>query len=143
MMKHTTLNARPSDDPDVMIEMNMTPLIDVMLVLIIMLIVTIPIQYHAVNLNMPNSTSAKVVKPTVVNININADGTILWDDNVLPDHVALETRLRQVAAMADQSEIHLRPSRSVAYKSVASVMAAAQRLGVKKIGMVGNEQFLD
>jgi biopolymer transport protein ExbD len=142
MLKNKGLSTK-SDDPDVMIEMNMTPLIDVMLVLIIMLIVTIPIQYHAVNLNMPNSAPSKVVPPTVVNIDINADGTIVWDGNTLPDHAALEAQLRQVAMMPDQSELHLRPSRLVAYKTVASVMAAAQRLGVKKIGMVGNERFLN
>lgn len=143
-MKSKGLRATsPADDPDVMIEMNMTPLIDVMLVLIIMLIITIPIQYHAVNLNMPNNAPTKVASSTVVNIDINADGTIAWDGNALPDQAALEARLRQVAAMPDQTEIHLRPNRSVAYKTVATVMAAAQRLGVKKIGMVGNEQFLD
>jgi biopolymer transport protein ExbD len=134
-------SVKQSSEPDVMIEMNMTPLIDVMLVLIIMLIVTIPIQYHAVNLNMPGNAAAQVVKPTVVNIDINADGTIVWNGNALPDHAALEAQLRQIAAMPDQSELHLRPSKLVAYKTVASVMAAAQRLGVKKIGMVGDEKL--
>lgn len=132
-----------SGDPDVMIEMNMTPLIDVMLVLIIMLIVTIPIQNHAINLNMPANTPTQAEPPTVVNIDVNADGTILWNNKVVPDHAALESQLRQVAAMPDQSELHLRPNKLVAYKTVASVMAAAQRLGVTKIGMVGNEQFMD
>lgn len=136
-------SASKSDEPDVMIEMNMTPLIDVMLVLIIMLIITIPIQYDAVNLNMPTSAPAQVVKPTVVRIDIDANGTILWNGNLVPDRAALEHQLRAVAAMPDQSELHLRPSKTVAYKTVAGVMAAAQRLGVTKIGIVGNEQFLD
>lgn len=136
------LNGKLSE-PEVMIEMNMTPLIDVMLVLIIMLIITIPIQYDAVNLNMPSNTPTQVAPPTVVNIDMTADGTILWNGNVLPDHAALEAQLRGVAAMPDQSELHLRPNKLVAYKTVASVMAAAQRLGVTKIGMVGNEQFVD
>lgn len=132
-----------SDEPDVMIEMNMTPLIDVMLVLIIMLIVTIPIQHHAVNLDMPTSTPTKAVPPTVVNIRIDASGTIFWNGNPLAGHVDLENQLREVAGMPDQSELHLRPNKQAPYKSVASIMAAAQRLGVTKIGMVGNEQFID
>ncbi len=133
-----------SAEPDVMIEMNMTPLIDVMLVLIIMLIITIPIQNHAVNLNMPNGTPPPLVtQPVVVNIDIDFDGTILWNGNVIPDHAMLEAEMRSVAAIPDQPEIHIRPNKLVAYKTVASVMAAAQRLGVTKIGMVGNEQFVD
>ncbi len=133
-----------SGEPDVMIEMNMTPLIDVMLVLIIMLIITIPIQNHAVNLNMPNGAPPpNLVQPTVVNIDIDFDGTILWNGEVVPDYATLETQLRGVAAIPDQPEVHLRPNKLVAYKTVASVMAAAQRNNVTKIGMVGNEQFVD
>ena len=133
-----------SGESDVMIEMNMTPLIDVMLVLIIMLIITIPIQNHAVNLNMPNGAPPpQSTPPTVVNLDIDFDGTILWDGVVVPDNASLEARLRGVAAIPDQPEMHVRPNKLVAYKSVASVMAAAQRLGVTKIGMVGNEQFVD
>lgn len=135
--------AKKSDEHEVMIEMNMTPLIDVMLVLIIMLIVTIPIQHHAVNLTMPTSTPTQIVPPTVVNITIDANGTIVWNGNVLTNHAELENQLRTVAAMPDQSELHLRPNKLAPYKAVASVMAAAQRLGVTKIGMVGNEQFVD
>jgi len=133
-----------SGEPDVMIEMNMTPLIDVMLVLIIMLIITIPIQNHAVNLNMPNGAPPpQSTPPTVVNIDIDFDGTILWNGEVVPDYAGLESKLRGVAAVPDQPEVHLRPNKLVAYKTVASVMAAAQRNNVTKIGMVGNEQFVD
>jgi len=138
------LSSGGSGEPDVMIEMNMTPLIDVMLVLIIMLIITIPIQNHAVNLNMPNGTPPpQLTPPTVVNIDIDFDGTILWNGEVVPDYGQLETKLREVAAVPDQPEVHLRPNKLVAYKTVASVMAAAQRNNVTKIGMVGNEQFVD
>ena len=133
-----------SAEPDVMIEMNMTPLIDVMLVLIIMLIITIPIQNHAVNLNMPNGTPPPhTEEPKVVNIDIDFDGTILWNGNVIPNQATLEEEMRGVAAIPDQPEIHIRPNKLVAYKTVATVMATAQRLNVTKIGMVGNEQFVD
>ena len=132
-----------SVEPDVMIEMNMTPLIDVMLVLIIMLIITIPIQNHAVNLNLPVGTPPPpLTQPVVVTIDVDFDGTISWNGVTVPDRATLENKLQAVAAIPDQPEVHLRPNKLVAYKSVAAVMASAQRLGVTKIGMVGNEQFL-
>ena len=125
-----------------MMEMNMTPMIDVMLVLIILLIITIPKANHSVNLNMPVGTPPPPTKePVVVTIDVDFDGTILWDNVVVPDRPALENKLIAVAAQADQPEVHLRPNKLVSYKVVAGVMASAQRLGVTKIGLVGNEQF--
>ncbi|HTD03728.1 biopolymer transporter ExbD [Undibacterium sp.] len=133
-----------SAEPDVMIEMNMTPLIDVMLVLIIMLIITIPIQNHAVNLNMPTSSPAKPLQePVVITIDVDFDGTVLWNGFAVAGRDELESKLREVAAQSDQPEVHLKPNKLVAYKSVAAVMASAQRLGVTKIGMIGNEQFIN
>ncbi len=129
-------------DPEPMMEMNMTPLIDVMLVLIIMLIITIPKQNHSVNLNMPVGTPPPpTVDPIVMTIDVDFDGTILWDGETIADRKALEAKMMSVAAMAEQPEVHLRPNKLVSYKYVAGVMATAQRLGVTKIGMVGNEQF--
>ena len=135
-------SSKGDDEP--MIEMNMTPLIDVMLVLIIMLIITIPIQNHAINLNMPVGTPPPVTAPpVVVTIDVDFDGTVLWDNVVVPDRGQLEARLKQVASQADQPEVHLRPNKLVPYKSVAAVMASAQKLGVTKIGLIGNEQFMN
>ena len=132
-----------SADPDVMIEMNMTPLIDVMLVLIIMLIITIPIQNHSVNLHLPvGKPPPALAPPVVVTIDIDFDGTVAWNGESIADRATLERKLRDVAAIPDQPEVHLRPNKLVAYKNVAAVMASAQRLGVTKIGMVGNEQFV-
>jgi biopolymer transport protein ExbD len=126
-----------------MVEMNTTPLIDVMLVLIIMLIITIPIQTHAVKLNMPvGPSSAPPKPPEIVRIDVDFDGTIGWNGTVINDRAELEQRLLQVAQQPDQPEVHLRPNKLVDYKVVAMVMASAQRLGVTKIGLVGNEQFL-
>jgi biopolymer transport protein ExbD len=112
-----------------------------MLVLLIMLIITIPIQTHAVKLNMPVPNHQLIVPPPVVSVDIDFDGTILWNGQPLNVRHDLEARLREVAAMADQAELHIRPNRLVKYKTVAMVMASAQRLGVTKIGVVGNEQF--
>ncbi len=132
-----------SDEPEVMMDVNTTPLIDVMLVLLVMLIITIPIQLHSVNLNMPAGNPPPPTKPPiVVTIDVDFDGTVLWNGEALPDQAAVEARLAVVAAEADQPEVHLRPNKLVEYNSVAAVMAAAQRLGVKKLGMVGNEQFV-
>eukprot|EP01032_Pedospumella_encystans_P003707 gene3707-4384_t len=112
-----------------------------MLVLIIMLIITIPKANHSVNLNMPVGTPPPPVKdPVVITIDVDFDGTILWDNQVVPDRATLESKLVAVAAQADQPEVHLRPNKLVSYKSVAGVMASAQRLGVTKIGL--KEYFL-
>ena len=123
-----------SQEPEVMMDVNTTPLIDVMLVLLVMLIITIPIQLHSVNLDMPPpSTTPPLKDPIVHEVFIDFDGTVSWDGVALAD---------QAAAEPDQSEVHIKPNKLAEYGSVATVMAAAQRLGVKKMGMVGNEQFV-
>jgi biopolymer transport protein ExbD len=130
-------------DPDVMVDINTTPLIDVMLVLLIMLIITIPIQTHAVKLNMPVGTPPPpTTPPQVVTIDIDFDGTLIWNGETLAGRSELEARLRGAAATADPPELHLRPNKLVKYRNVAMVMASAQRLGLTKIGLVGQEQFI-
>ena len=99
------------DDDAPMMDINTTPLIDVMLVLIIMLIITIPIQTHAVKLNMPVGPSAAPPKPPeIVRIDVDFDGTIGWNGTIVPDRAELENKLAMVAAMPDQPEVHLRPN---------------------------------
>ena len=132
-----------SSEPEVMVEMNTTPLIDVMLVLLIMLIVTIPVQLHSVNLNMPAGNPPPPTKePVVVTVDVDFDGTILWNGEALAGRPALQAKLHDAAAQPDQPEVHVRPNKLVEYKYVAEVLAEAQRLGVSKLGMVGNEQFV-
>jgi biopolymer transport protein ExbD len=139
------MNVGPgSGDGDVMIDINTTPLIDVMLVLLIMFIITIPVQTHAVKMNMPIGPSSVPPKPPVIiRIDVDFDGQIGWNGELVPDRHALELKLQAVAAEPDQPEVHLRPNKLVEYKTVAMILASAQRLGVVKIGLVGNEQFLD
>ena len=133
-----------SDDGDVMLDINTTPLIDVMLVLLIMFIITIPIQTHAVKMNMPIAKGAPPPKPPeIVRIDVDFDGTIGWNGEVIADRATLESRLQAVAAQPDQPEVHLRPNKLVPYRVVAMILASAQRLGVVKIGLVGNEQFMN
>ena len=131
-----------AEDAPVM-EMNMTPLIDVMLVLLILFIITIPIQTHAVKMNMPIPSNAQPKEPRPpIRIDVDFDGTIGWN-GVAVTPSELQTKLAEVAREADQQEVHLRPNKLVTYKHVAMVMASAQRLGVTKIGLVGNEQFMN
>ena len=130
-------------DPEVMVDINTTPLIDVMLVLLIMLIITIPIQMHSVSLNLPQGKSTPPpTPPEVVRIDVDFDGTVLWNGEKVADRPALERKLTAVAAQAVQPEVHLRPDKLADYASVAAVMASAQRLGVTKFGLIGNEQFV-
>ncbi|MFM8665465.1 MAG: ExbD/TolR family protein, partial [Betaproteobacteria bacterium] len=124
------------DDDEVLVDINTTPLIDVMLVLLIMFIITIPVQTHAVKMNMPvpNTAPPPPKPPEIIRIDVDFDGTIGWNGQIVADRADLEARLQQVAAMPDQPEVHLRPNKLVTYRYVAMVMASAQRLGVTKIG---------
>jgi len=128
------------DEP--MMEMNMTPLIDVLLVLLVMFIITIPVMTHAVKLDMPRpSNAAQQSDPVVINLEIDFDGTVLW--NGTPVEIeALDTYFRREAANEPQPELHIRPSKRAKYDVVARVLASAQRNGMRKIGFVGNEQFM-
>src|SRR5437868_1827368 len=125
-------------DPEVMMDINTTPLIDVMLVLLVMIIITIPIQLHSVNLNMPTGNPPPpLVLPEVVKIDIDSSGTIYWNGEVLPDRETLEYKLSTAANQAVQPELHLRPDKAAKYATVAEVMASSQRLGLTKIGIIG------
>jgi biopolymer transport protein ExbD len=130
-------------DAEVMVEMNTTPLIDVMLVLLVMLIITIPIQLHSVNLEMPSASAPPpAVEPQVVRIDVLPGGQVVWNGEALAGREVLEAKLAEAAARAEAPEIHLRPDRSAKYDTVAAVLAAAQRHGLAKVGLVGSEQFL-
>ena len=133
-----------SGDPDVLIDINTTPLIDVMLVLLVMLIITLPIQLHSVNLNMPTGNPPPpLVKPEVVKLDIDNNSVVYWNGEALSDRQVLESKLSEAAAKNPQPEIHLRPDKMAKYAIVAAVMASAQRLGATKIGIVGSEQFIN
>jgi biopolymer transport protein ExbD len=134
-----------SSEPEVMMDVNTTPLIDVMLVLLVMLIITIPIQLHTINLDMPPpSTTPPDREPVVHTVMIDFDGTIYWDEAALPNQAAVDAKMQEIGALSisDQPEIHIKPNKLVDYGVVAAVMASAQRNSVKKMGMVGNEQYV-
>jgi biopolymer transport protein ExbD len=134
-----------SGEDEVLLDINTTPLIDVMLVLLVMLIVTIPIQTHAVKLDLPQNTNAPPpdVPPEVVNLEIDFDGTVIWNGTPVNSRAQLDAFLQSTAAKIPQPEVHLRPNRLAKYDVVARTLADAQRLGVTKIGFVGNEQYVE
>jgi biopolymer transport protein ExbD len=130
-----------SGEGEVMVEMNTTPLIDVMLVLLTLLIITLPIQTHAVKLDMPRpNTHQPPTPPVVVTLEVDFDGTVLWNGTPV-DKKTLDGYLQSAAADDPQPEIHLQPNRLAKYDAVAKVLADAQRLGVTHIGFTGIENM--
>ena len=133
-----------TDDQEVMIDINTTPLIDVMLVLLIMLIITIPIQFHAVNMDMPvGNPPPPLIKPEVVKIDVDPQSIVYWNGVAVSGRPELESKMKAAAEQPQQPEVHLRPNKSAKYDVVAGVMASAQRIGLTKIGIIGSEQFLE
>jgi biopolymer transport protein ExbD len=137
---HIRAGAEP--DPEPMVDINTTPLVDVLLVLLVMLIITIPVQLHAVALEMPGRNApVPLESPAIVLLEVDAGGQFVWNGEPLADRVALEARLREAATQPGQPEIHLRPHARARYDAVAAALTSAQRLGLLKIGLVGTEQF--
>ncbi|AQV94915.1 biopolymer transporter ExbD [Cupriavidus necator] len=124
------------DDDEVMSEINMTPLVDVMLVLLIIFIITIPVINHAVKIDLPRATNTpNDPKPQSINVSIDASGKVFWNQ-VEVDQATLESNIALAAQQQPQPELHLRADREVRYERVAEVMAAAQHGGLGKIGFI-------
>ena len=125
------------DEPDEeMNEINMTPLVDVMLVLLIVFIITVPVMKHAVNVELPRATNEiQQTKPETVSLSVDAQGNYHWNQTPVQDK-ALITRLQAEAQKVPQPDLHIRGDKDVRYERVAQVMAAAQQAGIKKIGFI-------
>jgi len=124
------------DDDEVMSEINMTPLVDVMLVLLIIFIITIPVINHAVKIDLPRATNQpNDSKPQSINVSIDAQGKVFWNQQEV-DEATLDQRIAEAALQQPQPELHLRADREVRYERVAQVMAAAQHGGLGKIGFI-------
>jgi len=124
------------DDDEVMSEINMTPLVDVMLVLLIIFIITIPVINHAVKIDLPRATNQpNDSKPQSINVSIDAQGKVFWNQQEV-DEATLDQRIAEAALQKPQPELHLRADREVRYERVAQVMAAAQHGGLGKIGFI-------
>ena len=131
-----------SDEPEVLMEINTTPLIDVMLVLLVMLIITIPIQLHSVNLEMPVGTPpVNNIKPEKIQIDIDEQSVVYWQG--LPVSAQeLELKMTTLAQAAVQPEVHVRPNKAASYAVFANVLSSTKRLGLNKIAVIGSEQFV-
>jgi biopolymer transport protein ExbD len=128
-------------DPDVMMDINTTPLIDVMLVLLVMLIITIPIQLHAVNLEMPVGAPPSNIKPETLQIDIDEKSVVYWQG--LPVTAQeLDDNMTKVAALNPQPEIHIRPNKAASYAVFANVLSSSKRKGLTKMAVIGHEQFV-
>lgn len=121
-------------------EVNTTPLIDVMLVLLVMLIVTLPTQTHVVNLTMPGTSPLQPL-PQAIDIDIDSDGTIVWNSEPLSGIGALEAHFRQESTKDPQAQIRLRPSARANYDVIANVMASAQRNNMTHMGFANVAEF--
>jgi biopolymer transport protein ExbD len=121
---------------EVMNEINMTPLVDIMLVLLVIFIITIPVMQHAVHVELPRaSNQANTAKPETIRLDVDASGAYFWNDASIQES-DLAAKLAAAASAEPQAELHIRGDRAVRYERVARVMAAAQRAGVKKIGFI-------
>ncbi|MDB5931351.1 MAG: outer rane transport energization protein ExbD [Polaromonas sp.] len=124
------------DTDEVMNEINMTPLVDVMLVLLIIFIITVPVMKHSVNIDLPRATNEQeLVKPETVRLSVDADGSYFLNDAKVADD-ELAPRLKAAASQNPQPDLHIRGDKSVRYERVAQAMAAAQQAGLRKIGFI-------
>ena len=124
------------DTDEVMNEINMTPLVDVMLVLLIIFIITIPVMKHSVNIDLPRATNQpQDAKPQTVRLSVDARGRYFWNETQVTD-AQLLVQLKEQAAKNPQPDLHIRGDKAVRYERVAQAMAAAQQAGLKKIGFI-------
>ena len=130
-----------SDEPEVMMEINTTPLIDVMLVLLVMLIITIPIQLHAVNLEMPVGVPPVQEKVEKIRIDIDADNQLQWN-GIAVSMAELDQKMLGIGQLAMQPEVHIRADKDARYAVFANVLAGTKRHGLTKIAVIGAEQFV-
>ncbi|MXV45028.1 biopolymer transporter ExbD [Saccharibacter sp. 17.LH.SD] len=141
-----SVGSESTHEDEGIVDINTTPLIDVMLVLLIMLIITIPLQTHSVSIDLPQGNPPpSTITPPMVTIAISYDNSITWNGTPVPTDDDLQARLRGAVTGPEenQPEIHIHPDRLTDYKTVAHVLAVSQRLGVTKLGIVGLDQFME
>jgi biopolymer transport protein ExbD len=131
-----------TNEDDVIMEINTTPLIDVMLVLLVMLIITIPPQMHSVNMNMPTTTPTIVKTPTVIYLDIDKQGHYIWNGQLASREEINEKLTALKTSQENQPEFHIKPDKKTHYKYLSGIMSDLQRQGFTKVGIVGNERFV-
>jgi biopolymer transport protein ExbD len=131
------------DDSDPIVDMNTTPLVDVMLVLLILFIITLPVMTNSTSLHIGARPGPQPPPREAITLAIDFDDTILWNGAVVQDLAQLERYFRVEAGKAEQAEVHVLPDRRARYDTVAQVLAIAQRSGMQRIGFAGQERFRD
>ena len=135
-MAFGTQDLNASNDDDVMNEINMTPMVDIMLVLLIIFIITVPVMKHSVNIDLPRaSNEAQITKPETIRLSVDAQGSYFINEAAIAD-IDLAPRLISAAVQNPQPELHIRGDKNVRYERVAQAMAAAQQAGLRKIGFI-------
>jgi biopolymer transport protein ExbD len=137
MSMNVTTGGGAPDDEKPMSEINTTPLVDVMLVLLIIFLITIPVITQSVKVELPKAANIPTqTKPENINIAVDKDGNVFWNTALVPSQEALLDRIKQVAVMDPQPEIHLRGDRATPYENIGRVMVLAQRGGIQKVGFI-------
>ena len=135
-MAFGTQDLNVGNDDDVMNEINMTPMVDIMLVLLIIFIITVPVMKHSVNIDLPRaSNEAQITKPETIRLSVDAQGAYFINETPIAD-IELAPQLKNAAAQNPQPELHIRGDKNVRYERVAQAMAAAQQAGLRKIGFI-------
>lgn len=129
--------ASGGEEEDVMYEINTTPLVDVMLVLLIIFLITVPVITQTINLELPKARNVPTeTKPENITVAVNSEGQMFWNLSLVPDSKALLERFKAVAVMQPQPEVHVRGDRGARYEHVGRIVLTAQRAGVQKVGFI-------
>ena len=131
------VGAPDGDEDEVMATINTTPLVDVMLVLLIIFLITVPVVTQTAPVSLPKETNvARHTRPDNIELSVTRDGEVYWNATLVSDHEALVERLKKVAVMVPQPEVHVRGDEKVRYESVGRVVHAVQRAGIRKVSFV-------
>ena len=132
-----SLGSPDSDEDEVIATINTTPLVDVMLVLLIIFLITIPVVTHTIPVKLPNETNKPyVTKPDNINLAVNKTGRVFWNEKAIVDEADLVARLKIVSVMTPQPELHIRGDQDAQYEYIGRVILAAQRAGIQKVGFI-------
>jgi biopolymer transport protein ExbD len=132
-----SINSAGDDEDKAISEINVTPLVDVMLVLLIIFLITIPVITQSVKVDLPQAANIPTqTKPENINIAVDAEGNIFWNTALLPSQDALLERIKQIAVLDPQPEVHVRGDRNTAYEHIGRVIVTCQRGGIQKVGFI-------
>lgn len=132
-----SLGSSDGDEDEVIGTINTTPLVDVMLVLLIIFLITIPVVTHTIPVKLPSETDQPyVTKPENINLAVNKQGDMFWNEQLVPNTAQLLAKLKQVAVKVPQPELHIRGDQQTKYEYIGKVILTAQRAGIAKIGFI-------